>query len=44
MKAYSPMTFDFRYLQISFSRYGEQLILQGNDSTAKPKLITGIAA
>ncbi|XP_071906018.1 uncharacterized protein [Coffea arabica] len=44
MKKYSPLTFDFRALQITFDREGEQVLLQGDSKTAQVKLRRGETA
>ncbi|XP_071902771.1 uncharacterized protein [Coffea arabica] len=44
MKAYSPLTFDFRQLQVSFSNDGELVKLQGDEGTAKTRMVKGEVA
>lgn len=43
-KAYSPLTFDFRQLQVSFSKDSELVRLQGDDGTAKTRMVKGEVA
>ncbi|XP_027174040.1 uncharacterized protein LOC113773608 [Coffea eugenioides] len=44
MKKYSPLTFDFKALQITFDKEWEQVLLKGNSETAQVKLRKGEAA
>ena len=44
MKAYSPLTFDFKKLQVSFSRDGELVKLQGDEGIAKTRMAKGNVA
>ncbi|XP_071939043.1 uncharacterized protein [Coffea arabica] len=44
MKHYSPMTFDFKELTLSFDKEGETVLLQGDSHTAKVRMRQGTAA
>ncbi|XP_027166158.1 uncharacterized protein LOC113766138 [Coffea eugenioides] len=44
MKSYSPITFDFKTLHLSFEKEGEQVVLRGDTSTANGRMQQGISA
>ena len=43
MKKYSPLTFDFKELNLSFDYEGEQVVLHGNSQDAAVTLNKGIS-
>ncbi|XP_027157202.1 uncharacterized protein LOC113758631 [Coffea eugenioides] len=44
MKCYSPMTFDFQKLSLSFEKEGEMVLLQGDSHSAKMLMKQGVSA
>ena len=44
MKAYSPLTFDFKQLQVSFSKDGDMATLRGDEGTANTRMTKGEVA
>ncbi|XP_027150147.1 uncharacterized protein LOC113750359 [Coffea eugenioides] len=44
MKCYSPMTFDFQKLSLSFEKEGEMVLLQGGSHSAKVLMKQGVSA
>ncbi|XP_027171876.1 uncharacterized protein LOC113771497 [Coffea eugenioides] len=44
MKSYSPITFDFKKLHLSFEKEGEQVVLRGDSNTANVRMQQGLSA